>query len=82
MVAAVVPPSDVGAGVSGVLKLIVLDVVKAKGVAAVVLMIQLPPKLCVSDVPPLNVAVPLNVRLPLTVSAPPAVFAPALESVR
>ena len=82
MVALELPPNDVDAGVPGVLKLIVLAVVKANGVAAEVLMTQLPRNVCVREVPPSKVAEPLIVRSPLTVSAPPAVFAPLVDSVR
>jgi len=82
IVAVVVPPNAVAAGVPGVLKFTVLDVVNVNGVTAVVLTVQLPRNVCVSEVPPLKVAVPPMVRLPLSVNAPPAVLAPEVESVR
>ena len=76
IVAAELPLKEVATGVLGVLKLIVLAVVNEKGVAAVVLTIQLPRKLCVSEFPALKVAVPEIVRSPFAVIAPPVVFAP------
>ena len=57
-VAVVVPVIDVAAGTPGELKFIVDEVVNDSGAAADVLMIQLPAKLCVNEVPILNVAVP------------------------
>ena len=81
-VAADVPLNEVAAGVPGVLKLSVLVVVNENGVAAVVLTIQFPRNVCVSDVPPAKVAVPEIVKSPFTVRAPPAVFAPEIERIR
>ncbi len=75
-----VPLIEVAAGVPGVLKLIVPEVVNAYGVADVVLTIQFPRNVCVNEVPPLNDASSLIVKSPLTVSAPPAVFAEAFSN--
>ena len=75
-VAADVPLIEVAAAGPGALKFSVLEVIKEKGVAAVVLTIQFAENVWVSEVHAANVAVPVTVKFPFTVKAPPAVFVP------